>query len=486
MNEVKTTFITRSVFSKIPIVRVPVSSITFWALWILGIAMLSNFVAYGSIQPIFIGVFFLLIFMLLLSLKGVGGRDEVRAYLLVYSVCWFWAGITAVYAIFFNDPSQVSSGDAAHFFNLSTSDDFSGLGIKDFLGISEGSVAIVAWRFLYDVFSFIGFEKGRYIGVTWNITLVALSAVTGVKMIGIVFGQDRDRIRRFTITFALCGMFWLFAAIHNRDASILFAVSLLTYCWVRYLNDLSACNLLLLVVASLVAFMSFALLRAEFVFIPLAMLMAGLSAAVFSTKIRGSRNKILLMVVVLALPMSFYLISMTGGDLVKALLSGNQWYSDSASVESGTDSLGMTLIVNQPVLIRLIFGFIYMFIYPIPFWVGLQLGAAYQLLKSFHALFMYAIIPLFALSVWRIATLKKLRTMPLLFLLFIICGFTLSVAFTSLETRHQGAFLPSLLVIAMVPNLTAIRDRLSYRNLLVLFLIAMFFIHLDWIVLKFL
>lgn len=468
-----------------PVTWLTISSMTYVSLWILSLGMLVNFAAYGSIQPLLIGMFFLAIFIFLFGLKGIGGREERRAYFLVYSVGWFWAGIAAVYAIFFNDPSQVSTSDAANFFNLATGGDLTGLSISEISTISEGAGSIIVWRFIYDFFAYIGFEKGRHIGVTLNITFVSLSAVTGVKMMRVVFGQDAVRIRRFTLAFALCGMFWLFAAIHNRDAAVLLAVSLLTYYWVRYLSNLSVGNFFLLVSASLIAFASFAMLRAEFVFVPIAMLVAGFSAAVLSAKIRGKHTRVLLFALVLALPVIAFLVSMVWDDLFKALLSGKEGYAGEGMVQNDAGSLGSSLIVNQPIPIRLVAGFIYMFIFPVPFWIGFQLESTYHLFKSFHVLFMYAITPLFALAVSRIIASKTLRTMPILFLLFVTAGFTLSIVFTSLETRHLGPFLPALLGIAMLPDLTAVRDRIAYRSLLKLFLSGMFFIHAAWIVLKF-
>jgi len=457
-------------------------SVNIWVLLILSLGILLNLVAYNSIQPVLIGALFLFGFMSLLGLKGFGGREERRAYLLVYSVGWFWAGVAAFMA-FANDSSQIVATDADHFFSLATDVELSGIDLKGIVNISEGAGAILVWRYLYDFLSSIGFDKGRYIGVNLNVALVALSAVIGVKIVKNVFGQDGVRIRRFTIVFALCGIFWLFAALHVRDAAVLFAVSLLIYFWVRYLVSSSVVNLLQLSAASLTAFLLFGLLRAEFSFVPFAMLVAGLAAAIFESKVSSKR---VILIVVLALPVTSYLLISTTPELLEHLISNKEQYADFALQESNRGSLAYNLILNQPIPIRLVIGFVYMLIFPIPFWVGFQLESPYHLLKSFHALFMYAITPLFILAVWRIIASKTHRTLPILFLFFITVGFTLSIAFTSIETRHLGVFLPALLVITMLPDLTATRDLLAYRNILALFLSFMFLLHLAWIALKFL
>jgi hypothetical protein len=486
MDEFKMNIGARWIFSRTPMARKTDSLISFWALFILALGMLLNLVGYGSFQPVLIGALFLLIFMLLLSFKGFGGSEERQAYLLVYSVGWFWAGVAVAFVAFANDYSQVGVTDGDHFFNLASSGKLSGATIEHIVGISEGAGVIVIWGYLYDFFCAMGLEKGRYIGVTLNVTLVSLSAVVGVKIMRSVFGKDQVRIQRFTLVFALCGIFWLYAALHLRDAAVLFAVSLLIYFWIRYLNDFSAGNLLILGGASLTAFLYFRLLRTEFTYVPVAMFMAAIAAAAFGSKINGVCANLVLLAGMFALSIAGYLLITMGmeSEFIRSLIINNDYYRESALMESNEGSLAYKLILNQPFPIRLVAGSMYIFIFPVPFWIGFQMESVYHLLKSFHALFMYAMTPLFALAVSRVIASKTLRSMPILFLLFITTGFTISIVFTSLETRHLGTFLPALLVIAMLPNLTAIRDRLAYRNLLALFLGAMFLVHSAWFVLK--
>ena len=69
-------------------------------------------------------------------------------------------------------------------------------------------------------------------------------------------------------------------------------------------------------------------------------------------------------------------------------------YAESSASESGSDSLGMRLIVNAPMLIRIPMGLIFLLINPIPFWISFTSISSYDLLKSLNALFMIWIIPL--------------------------------------------------------------------------------------------
>lgn len=483
MKSVKGIFATESVASLLSERRLTVSAMTLVSICVLSFGMLLQVAAYGSIQPIVICLFFIVPVMFLLRLKHLGWSDERRAYLLVYSIGWFWAGIAALYANYLKDPLQITM-DAAYFYKYSINDYFSGMNLIHASTRSEGALMYKIWTFFYDLFASIGFEKGRYIGIAVNVTFVALTAVVGVRIMKMVFGRDEVRIRRFTLIFSCCGVFWLFGAIHNRDAAILFAVTLLVYYWIRFLHDQLISNVLRLSIASVVAHLTFVFLRKEFLFIPIVMILTGFTALVIG-KVKERKFGVILFVAMLLLIAASYFFSVMWSDFLDTLTGGNEYYSRAAREESGAGSLGYELIINQPLPLRLIAGFIYLFIYPIPFWSGFQLVSAYDLFKSFHVVFMLLITPLFALAVLRVIKSKMLATPPILFLLLSFVGFTLSVAGTSLETRHFGVFLPILLLIAMVPDLSLKRDRLAYRKLLTLFVSAIVLVHLAWAVMKF-
>lgn len=140
----------------------------------------------------------------------------------------------------------------------------------------------------------------------------------------------------------------------------------------------------------------------------------------------------------------------------------------------------MALIYDQPLPLRLVLGAAYLFVFPIPLWAGFQLETAYHLFKSFNVLFFYAVFPLFTLAVFRVLTTKAYRTPSVMFLLFLIVGFTLAVAGTSLETRHFGVFLLPLFVLATLPDLRQKGDKAAYEVLLLGFLTMMAAVHILW------
>jgi hypothetical protein len=144
----------------------------------------------------------------------------------------------------------------------------------------------------------------------------------------------------------------------------------------------------------------------------------------------------------------------------------------------------MALIVNQSLPIRLVLGSIYLFVFPIPFWGGFQLESVQAFFKSANVVFFYFVLPLLAISLLKLVRHKRSRSVSVLFLLFLSLGFTVAIAGTSLETRHFGAFLIPIFVIATMPDLRADNERLQYKQYLFVILSGVIVVHLAWVILK--
>lgn len=449
---------------------------------LLALGSLIQVVAYGNIQPVLIGMIFFFAGLGVLRLPALGGLFERRAFQLIFAVCFFWAGVAAIYRIYFNDYGQ-NYLDAWSFYRLA-SGYASGSLIDDLRQMTEGSGAVLLWRFFYDFFAVLGFEKGPFVGISVNTCMVAMTAVIGVKIVKTVFGSDAPRLKRFILLFSFCGLFWEFAAIHLRDASILFAISVLVLFWTRFTSIPNTFNFLWLVIATLSGFVIFGFLRREFFFVPLAMMAAGLAAMALDSSTKRKHQVLIYVLFGLFSAVFAYLLIEFQSGLFNALTGGYKGYTQHSERTHGADSLGMRFIINAPFPVRLLFGSVYLLVFPIPLWSGFQFESANQLFKSFQALFMYGLIPLLALTAWMLARRKELRTAPLLFMLFLFFGFTLSIAATSLETRHFGAFLVSILALAVLPDLADWDVKRAYKRLLAAFLSMMLLIHGIWIVLK--
>src|SRR5690606_16306002 len=108
----------------------------------------------------------------------------------------------------------------------------------------------------------------------------------------------------------------------------------------------------------------------------------------------------------------------------------------------------------------------------------------YPLFKSLHVVFMYVVTPLFMFALFLTLRRKEYRTMPVLFLSFVVIGFMLGIAYTSLENRHFGAFFVAMLVLSVLPDFSLEINKRIYKKLLLLFWGMMGSVHMVWLALK--
>jgi hypothetical protein len=449
---------------------------------LLGLSALLNLSAYLSLAPHLVALVHYATWMGLLLWPKIGGLYERRIFSRVFAVGFLMAGVAAIYATHLEDPVQLGS-DASTFFDIA-SGQARGISLYDLTVFFEGALAIVLWGAVYDFFAALGFPRERYVGVLLNTSAVALAGVLAIKIARQVYGQDPYRFRRLIHLFSACGLVWLFAGIHIRDSMVLLGVTALVYVWSYFLvrPDLSV-RLLQLVVASGVAALFLWFLRREFMFVPIAMAIAGVAALLLGRKTKRNR---LTAYILLALGMVAVagLLSIYFDRILIAMTMGQEGYLELATNTHGSESLGMSLIANQPLPIRLFFGSIALMLFPIPVWIGFQLKSAYHLFGSFNAIFFYFFIPLLAQAVRQLWKHKEQRTPAFLFILIAPIGFTLAVAATSVETRHFGAFLVPLFVLALLPDLRTRAGAHSYRQLLALMFGSVIFVHALWMLLK--
>jgi len=444
----------------------------------MGIAV--NVVAYETLTPLVVALVSLIIASALLRLCSAVNEYERRTFVLVFAVCWFWAGVAALYASYSGDMFS----DASYFFDTVTKGEGASQDIFETLQFTENGGAIVVWRMAYDFFHVLGVESSPCIGITLNTCFVALTSIVGIKMVRAVFGNDNLRIRRFTLVFVCCGMFWLYASLHIRDAAVLFSTSLLALFWLYFLAQPGIRSGAKLAAATIVALCFFGLLRREFVFVPIAMLCAGSAALALGSRCSVRSMAALTAIIILAVAANYKLSETLSTGVQESLTVNNEGYSDLTATETGAGSLGESLIFNQPIYVRLPLGAVYLLVFPIPFWSGFQELSAYHMFKSLHVLFMYMVIPLGTLAVSRTVLVSHFRTPQILFLIFVPVGFLFSIAYTSVETRHLGAFLVPFLVLSVLPDMSRNVDRRAYRLLCYAFLAAMAALHVTWMILK--
>ena len=447
-----------------------------YELLVFPLASFINGIAYGSFQPIVLAIIFLMAGLLLLHATGPTGFFERRIFLRTYATGWFMAGIAAIYANAFGDPIQLYL-DAGQFFKITSTSETQGLSFLEIQGSYENALPIVIWSEVYDFFSGLGFSRDRYIGVLLNVLIVAITSAIAMRMNHRIYGIHNYRSRVLVWLFSACGLLWLFSAIHVRDSMILVAVTALVGVWVRFINrPASATALIALVGTSVVYVPVFYFLRRELVFVPGALMIAGMVTLLLMNK-RGYPRVVLytissLAVIVLSYAIHGYL------DILQYFLTQNdEVYKNLSLMESGGSSLAVQLIYEQPLLVRLVLGSIYLLIFPVPVWSGFQLESVYHLFKSLNALFFYALLPLLVLSISQLWT-RGLRSTPIqLFLTLVSFGFLLVIVLTSLENRHFGAFLVPVFLIALNADISKPRIMRRYKILLLMMLTGVVIIH---------
>lgn len=441
-----------------------------------------NLLSYGSIDPFILSFGFTLFGLVVLRLLSSDYVIDRTVYLRVFSVNWFVAGVSSIYAVYLDDPHQNYS-DASTFFELASGQAV-GFTLSELRVMTEGSGAVVLWRSIYDILSFIGFPPGVYIGLLVNVVAVSFTAVLGMHMVVLLYGYDYQRIKRFIFLFSCCGLIWLFAGMHLRDSIIFVNVTCLAYYWTKYLKNLNLSNMLQLVVASVLSLMLLVYLREEFMFVPIAMGFAGIVSIILFQR-GGVFDQFIMWFVSILGVLILGVMFLYNYDLfVSKLIGGHQSYLSISYDASSSSSLGVSLIVDQPIIIRLLLGSIYLFVFPIPVWIGFFDNSVYALFKSLNAIFFYFFTPLLFVAVVEVFKNRFLRKPHIIFQFFLAFGFILAIAGTSLETRHFGAFLVPLFVFSLAPDFQVQKTAVLYRAFLWVFLGSVSLVHFAWFLLK--
>jgi hypothetical protein len=443
---------------------------------------LLHLVCYESVEPSIVFLVFLFFGLLPLYPFNTPGGVEKKIYFRLFSIYWMMAGVSAYYAVFLHDYVQTVS-DAAGFYELASGNAV-GLSLEDLKVITEGSGAVMIWRGMYDFFEWFGFSKGMYIGILLNIVAVSLSGVWANKILNMLYGDDSFRANILLKMFSFCGIFWLYGGIHMRDGVVFAGVTLLLYFWCRYIYDLSTRSLFYLVVATIAAMFFFVFLRGGFAFVPIAMGVAGVVSILLYKKGSYSQKFKIYLMSVLGILVFGLLVVLNLEMFTSKIARGYESYAGYASDSAASGSLGMSMIVNRALPVRLLLGSVYVYVFPIPFWSGFFEDSAYQLFKSLNAVFIYFLIPLFVLSLLRVFRYKQLRTPLVMFNLLLVIGFTLAIAGTSLETRHMGSFFVPMFIFSLLPDLKIRQNLIDYKILLGFFMLGVVAIHSAWIVIK--
>lgn len=439
--------------------------------------------SYQSYEPLLIINFYFLFFILVTSLlSGKNNLDDFSSTILIFSICLFWTAISSIYLNVFDD-SQYKGQDSGFFLELAQGAVFINPNIFG-SNFYDGIGAVNFWKLFYDLFYLAGFSKLPYIGVTINTIFVSLSGLFSLKMVKLLYPSDPKRYFRFLILFSSCGLFMLFASLHLRDAFVLFFVTLQSYGWIRFIRYKNSSNFFLLFFITVICSYTLFWLRAEFTALGFGFLAAFLGSFILTNQLsRISQLFLYSLSAFIGITVVILLLNYTS--VISDLVDSSINYSKVGAEASG-GSLGYELIISQPLPIRIFLSSIFLFILPVPFWSGMEENSIYYLFKSLNAVYFYFIIPLIVLSFINFLSFKGLRNTENYFLLFCILGFTTVVAFTSVESRHIGSFIPLFLLFCLIPGFNKTIEKKNYLTLLLLFVCLIILIHTAWIFIKYL
>ena len=141
--------------------------------------------------------------------------------------------------------------------------------------------------------------------------------------------------------------------------------------------------------------------------------------------------------------------------------------------------------MDAPLLLKIFTGPIYLLLFPIPFWSGLN-GQYYSyfVFMSFNSLFSIFMLPYLLCGIIQIF---RNKIVDLYFSLFIFSCYLISIyiiVFTTLQNRHLLAFIPFQIIIISMVDFTFLKKYLQKTKI---YLLSFFILlQLSWVLIKFL
>jgi len=438
--------------------------------------MILNIVAYNSFYPGVVFFVLLLSGLLLMTVIPIFNSEDQFLFVYICAFLFMISGISSVYVQNLGDMSQLE-GDAGWFYEQSKA----GFA-NDENTTMQGSIVIFSE--IYRLFSKISIPNDRYVGVFFNIFLVSFSSIFALKICDRLYAGDRHRKELFKRMIVFSPILFLFATTHLRDASIYLAFTMYFYSWVSALkNKITLMRLFLLIAVNVVFIILLPLLRNEYlILVPMLTILGFLVLINKRTSVGGSLVKFTLMLLTLVLVLVVTNMS-SMMSLYDQVMNMYSYYHDLVKAASSA-GLGYTLIIDQPIPIRLLFGYVYIFLHPIPFWAGSPFSEVYDLFKSLNAIYYYFVAPSIALGIWNIWKNRRCLSPALLFVFASFLLLISAVVMTSLETRHIGVFVFLAVLIAVAPDYRNLFNKYHYRSLLKLMLSFVFIVHMLWVIVK--
>lgn len=447
-----------------------------------------------TMDALFASMFILVSGYLVVRLIFPRGRAEHRAFILTYAVSVFAGGLAQCYSLAVFGAPQ-SFVDAIGFYNalFDRPPYYSWDEIRTLwdngVEVSRGApLAVVIWQWAYHLRLLAGLDYGIYFGVMLNALVMGLTASVTVRTARELFGNDAWRLRRVGTLFAFCGLFVLFGSILLRDCFTTFFNSLVLFGIVRWLVRPTPSNATTAGILTAVSLAAMMYLRSRTVVLFGLFWFIGFGCWFFEKRFGFTR-----VVASAAAAMALLFGSVYVADYFEVSLGLQarhmEQYSEHMESGSDQDSLGLRLVINQPLPIRLVMGTGSLMIFPIPLWAGVKEGAGeYHLFKAYHAFYQLFTLPLVLaglIAVGRRLLHDPARSVPLVFLVLYLGANVLAVVATSMEQRHVAQFMPAFMILAAVPDTRDPGERRSVLKMARGWWGFVALVHLAWFLAKF-
>lgn len=437
----------------------------------------------GTIDALFVALLLLLAGIVTVSLVFPGKRSELRAFLLTYGVCVFVGGLAQCYSLATFGNLQ-STNDAVNSFFPIISPQPPFTTMYDIpWRLAPTALAVLTWQQVYKLAWVLGFAFGPYIGVMFNAFVMGLTGSITVQTARELFGDDVWRLRRVGTLFAFCGLFILFGSILLRDCFTTFFNSLVLWGLVRWLCRPTSRNMLFAVTLTGISIGAMMFLRSRSIVLFGLFWLLALTCWFLAKRLDFGRILAAMLVMLALLFGSGYLMNYM--QISQDLQTRNiEKYTSHMGEEARQDSLGMSLVIRQPLPIRLVMGTGALIVCPIPLWATFRSAASeYHLIKGYHGIYQVFVLPLvlagFIMAI-RISFKNRSRSLALLFLAIYLLINTLAVVATSMESRHIAQFMPAFMVLAAVPDTRDRKIGKYVRHIAIAWFAVVFLVHLAW------
>gem|GEM_PF-2023052 len=439
--------------------------------------------ANSTIGALPVALFFLVSGYLAVGVVFPRKRPELRVFMLTYGICILVGGLAQCYSLaVFQDPQNFS--DAVYFLRqVSPKPPFRQWAEMP----TDTSLAIATWQQLYEVAWLLGLKFGSYIAVMFNALVIALAGSLTVGTARALFGDDERQLRRVGLFFAGCGLFILFGSIMLRDSFVVFFNALWLWAVVRWLVRPTVRSLLLAIALTSISIYAMLFLRDEIVALfGVYIFLVGL--AWYCTK-KLTASRIMVVVFVLALiPLAYTYVTGYVQNIRDTQAFGQQSYANLGAIESTQNSLGMRLVADQPLPIRMVVTAGTLMINPIPLWGNFNAGASeYHWIEGYHGIYLVMVLPFGIAGLFGTVSLlrkKGRQAVPLLFLAIYLLVNLAAVTGSSRLGRHLGQFLAALTIVAALPDPQDKVERRRLRMISVAWFSGVILIHVAWAILR--